>query len=63
MNFTSLFQKITSDGHIPIALFIFVTGAVIHVAHGLDGSFVAFTTTVLAFLGGHAYLNTPDDPK
>jgi len=64
MNFTSLFQKITSDGHVPIALIIFATGSVIHVYHGLDASFVAFTTTVLGFLGGHAYLQstTPPDP-
>ena len=63
-------EKITADGHLPIGLFVFAVGSVIHVWHGLDASYVAFTTTVLAFLGGHAYVQSkfgggdaPDDSK
>jgi hypothetical protein len=66
MNFEALWSKVTSDGHIPIGLFIFIVGAAIHVFHGLDPSFVAFSTTVLGFLGGHAWIQSktpPDPPK
>ena len=56
MNFEKLFQKINSDGHLPIGFIIFAVGSVIHVYHGLDASFVAFTTTVLGFLGGHSWV-------
>ena len=56
MQFSKLFEKITSDGHLPIAFFVFCTGSIIHVLHGLDASFVAFTTTVFGFLGGHAFI-------
>ena len=48
--------KLNQDGHIAIGLFIYVTGLAMHYFHGLDASFVAFTTTILGFLGGHAYL-------
>ena len=51
---STIFKKVTSDGHLPIGLFIFITGSTIHIYHGLDPSFVAFTSTVLAFLGAHA---------
>ena len=65
MKLSEMLSKITSDGHLPIGFIIFVVGSVIHVYHGLDASFVAFTTTVLAFLGGHAYVQgqsqTSDD--
>lgn len=61
MNFIkAIFEKVNKDGHVPIAIFIFITGSTIHVLHGLDASFVAFTTTVLGFLGGHAYLQAGD---
>jgi hypothetical protein len=65
MNLDKIIAKITSDGHIPIGFFIFVVGSLIHVFHGLDASFVAFTTTVLGFLGGHAWVQskTPPDAK
>ena len=58
MNFSEILSKISKDGHVPIGFFVFVVGAVIHVLHGLDASFVAFTTTVLGFLGGHAYIQS-----
>ncbi len=56
--------KLNSDGHIAVGLVVFVVGAAIHVFHGLDVSFVAFTSTVLGFLGGHAWVQSkggPDD--
>ena len=55
MNFLFNFiSKLNSDGHIAVGIIVFAVGAAIHVFHGLDASFVAFTTTVLGFLGGHA---------
>jgi hypothetical protein len=57
----AIFSRVNKDGHMPIAMFIYVTGCAIHVLHGLDASFVAFTTTVLGFLGGHAYLQSGSD--
>jgi hypothetical protein len=62
MQVAKFFEKVTSDGHLPIGVGIFAVGALIHIYHGLDASFVAFTTTILAFLGGHEYLQ-PDPPK
>jgi len=62
MDWGKLFTKISKDGHIPIGFLVFTVGAVIHVFHGLDASFVAFTTTVLGFLGGHAWVKEPDTP-
>ena len=47
-------SKFNNDGHIVVGTFIFTIGAAIHYFHGLDASFVAFTTTCFAFLGGHA---------
>jgi hypothetical protein len=57
--------KLNNDGHIAVGTFVFVVGAAIHYFHGLDASFVAFTTTVLSFLGGHSWVQsqkgtTPD---
>lgn len=60
MNLGSIFATISKDGHVPIGLFIFVVGSVLHYIHGLDASFVAFSTTVLGFLGGHAWVKAPD---
>lgn len=57
MTFSAFFSKITKDGHLPIGVLVFAVGSVIHVWHGLDASYVAFTTTVLGFLGGHAWVN------
>jgi hypothetical protein len=58
MNIAAWISKINNDGHIAIGTFIFIVGAAIHYFHGLDASFVAFTTTVLGFLGGHAYVQS-----
>ena len=54
--------KLNTDGHIAVGLVVFAAGALIHIFHGLDASFVAFTTTVFGYLGGHAYIQsqTPD---
>jgi hypothetical protein len=49
-------SKINEDGHMAVGLFVFIIGAGMHYIHGLDASFVAFTTTVLGFLGGHAWV-------
>lgn len=72
MNWDAVLSKISSDGHIPVGVLIFLIGSGIHWFHGLDAAFVSFTTTVLAFLGGHAWVqkgksddtpsNTPSDP-
>jgi len=58
MKLSEILSKITSDGHIPCGLFVFVVGSVIHWFHGLDASYVSFTTTVLGFLGAHAYVQS-----
>ena len=58
MSFAAWITKINSDGHVAIGTLIFIVGAAIHYFHGLDASFVAFTSTVLAFLGGHAYVQS-----
>jgi hypothetical protein len=54
--FSNIISKLNKDGHVAIGLFIFIAGSAIHYFHGLDASFVAFTTSVFAFLGGHAYV-------
>lgn len=61
-------SKLNTDGHIAVGLVVFAAGAAIHVFHGLDASFVAFTTTVFGYLGGHAYIQSqaqgaPNDPS
>jgi len=61
MSFDSVISRITSDGHVPVAIMIFVVGAVLQWFHHLDGSFVAFTTTVLTFLGGHAWITNQNN--
>jgi hypothetical protein len=58
MSISSWISKINSDGHVAIGTAIFLIGAAIHIFHGLDASFVAFTTTCLGFLGGHAYVQS-----
>ena len=55
-----------NDYHIPCAGFIFTVGSVLQWFHHLDPTYVAFTSTVLGFLGGHAYLkakNGNDDSR
>jgi hypothetical protein len=54
----TLLTKLKTDGHVAIGSFIFLTGTVVHLTHGLDASYVAFTTTVLGFLGGHAWVQS-----
>ena len=58
MKIWDLISKINNDGHVPVGIGIFVVGSVIHWLHGLDASYVAFTTTVLGFLGGHAWVKS-----
>lgn len=53
--------KLNSDGHIAVGSGVFLIGCAIHIFHGLDASFVAFTTTVLGFVGGHAWVKSQGD--
>jgi hypothetical protein len=55
--------KLNADGHVAIGVFVFVVGAAIHYFHGLDASFVAFTTTVFGFLGGHSWVQSQAQSK
>jgi hypothetical protein len=43
------------DYHLPICVFVFITGSVMHWFHHLDASFVAFTGTVLGAITGHSF--------
>jgi hypothetical protein len=43
------------DYHLPITLFVFVTGSGLAWYHKLDQSYVLFAGTVLGALTGHAY--------
>jgi hypothetical protein len=58
MSISNLLSKLNSDGHVAVGVFVFVVGAAIHYFHGLDASFVAFSSTVLAFLGGHSWVKS-----
>lgn len=49
-----LFLTNFKDYHIPVALFVFIVGSLIHWFHRLDAAFITFTSTVLTFLGTHA---------
>jgi len=51
------------DWHLPIIVFMFLVGSVIHWLHGLDGSYVAFTTVLVGGITGHAFSKHDDDPK
>ena len=67
MKLDKLFEAMTSDGHIPCGLVVFMVGSVMHWFHPLDAVYVSFSTTVLSFLGIHAwsqakYPGTPPDP-
>lgn len=42
------------DYHVPIGLFVYLTGLAMHWYKGLSPVFVTFTTTVFGFLAGHA---------
>jgi len=66
MNFDKILSDV-SDYHIPCGMVVMFIGSALQWFHHLDASFVAFTTTVLTFLGAHAYMKfsnggTPDDP-
>ena len=54
------------DYHVPIGLFVFLTGVFVHWFKGLSPVFVSFTSTVLGFLGVHAVFapgQTPDSQE
>jgi hypothetical protein len=53
-----LFDKILTDikdYHLPITIFVFITGSTLAWFHKLDPAFVAFAGTVLGAITGHAY--------
>ena len=52
------------DYHLPISVFVFIVGSVIHWFHGIDAAYVAFTGTVLGAITGHAFSGAgqPDPP-
>jgi hypothetical protein len=56
--FAALLTSLTSDGHIPCGMIIFLIGAAIYTWRpgGLDATFVTFTTSILGFLGSHLYI-------
>jgi hypothetical protein len=58
MSISGILSKLNSDGHVAVGVFVFIIGAAIHYFHGLDASFVSFTTTVFAFLGGHSWVQS-----
>jgi hypothetical protein len=61
MSFKSVLADLSKDGHVATGIFVFCVGSVLHYFKGLDASFVAFSTTVLGFLGGHAWVQSQSD--
>jgi len=52
------------DYHLPISVFVFVIGAVMKWHGHMDMTFVAFTSTVLGAITGHAFSPArKDDPQ
>jgi hypothetical protein len=49
------------DWHLPASLLIFGVGSGLQVFHHLDGTFVAFTATVLSAITGHAFSPAQQD--
>jgi hypothetical protein len=45
-----------NDWHLPFAGAVYVVGSVLQWFHHLDASYVAFSATVLGFVGGHSYI-------
>jgi hypothetical protein len=58
-----IISVVNKDGHLPIGILIFLIGSAIHWLHGLDASYVAFTTTVLGFLGGHSWVKSQSNDQ
>lgn len=55
------FDKLVENGHLPIGFFVFLTGTALQWFHHLDGTYIAFSSTVLGFLAHHEYMQ-PDAP-
>jgi hypothetical protein len=47
-----------NDYHIPFAGVVFLLGSVMQWFHRLDASYIAFTSTVLTFIGTHAWMKS-----
>jgi len=59
------FDKILSDAkdyHLPICVFMFITGSVMQLFHHLDMSYVAYTGTILGAITGHSFSPAAKDP-
>lgn len=65
-----------NDYHIPFAGGVFFVGTIMAAFHRLDAEYITFTSTILTFIGTHAYIKsknggddsstaplTPPDPK
>lgn len=57
INFDRILSQV-NDYHIVVSVFVFMTGSVLSWFHRLDGTFVAFTATVLSAVTGHAYIKS-----
>jgi hypothetical protein len=53
--FEKLFAKL-DKAHMFLGLLVFMSGTVANYFHRLDADYVAFTTTVLGYLGAHLYI-------
>jgi len=64
INYDKILSQV-ADYHLPITVFVFLSGAFLQWFHHLDSTFVAFTATVLTAVTGHAFSkagNKTDDP-
>jgi len=65
MSIKEFVQKAKSDGHVPVALFVFAVTTIIHVAtkRDLGGNYVNSLYAFYGFLTGHKFVQdkfTPD---
>ena len=58
--FSNIISRLNTDGHMVMGLIIFAIGSAIQYFHGLSGDYVAFTTTILGFLGGHSWVKSQE---
>lgn len=59
MSLKDILQKIKSDGHVPVALLVFVVTTAIHVAtkRDLGANYVNSLYAFYGFLAGHKWVN------
>lgn len=65
LEFVDKWLSAAKDWHLPISVFVFIVGSVMHWFHHLDASYVGFTATVLGAITGHAFSGAgqPDPPS